>query len=987
MSNRLTISSTINMSYMEDGEDVLQAVTDNQHDSFALDSKGNALAAQQRSTNVRLWLGSEQQTISSVVATLSYVGGGNVPSGVTVGYNITTDSGAATGNVALVYVNLYKNTMLTDDLKCTIIVTCAEGSRTVIFSLSRVMSGADGKTPVRWQLLLSQTQLAFQRTRGGFTPAQQVVGIQVQRDDGNGIVNMGLEEAFRQYNMAVCAATGEPPSSYSSSQQIDRDITVSETDVGLGVAAIGLSLFDIASSTTSLHDKQSLTIVKDGADGNEGAPGKSFRRIYKSTNSSTAPSTPTGSSPSGWSTTPTTVSSSARYRYMSEGSSSDGGTTWGNWSSPVLDMYLPEDGTSISIKGRSIGATTQECENAPLDAMCHYILSPQVDESIVVYGDVVLCNGSQTYDKVQYVDNPGVFRSVPDSSTGDCYIDLDGHLWQRNSASTGVRWVDVGQIKGEKGEDAVMYQIRIVTSSVSVNPNGIIDGDLSWNVVKYVGATSSLVSYNTGLHQYRYIGNGWEGDWANAGDDSANTLDFDDAGVGEKWSAYPSASQNKATHVELRFSIGGNVMATLTVPINIVGQMSRNLFYGGEWNLTGTFTVTDYKAPYFRKVDGSTVTYWAWVGESGTYQKSSNVPSADSVNWRQMTDEFDFLITKAVFTDFAMLGSAVFNGDFMFSQHGDMMGYGMTKTRITDGSMYANVDPTNMFGTTFVDYYSGKARQGTAISGTNWRTYSGYYLQGLVKGTTFTLESGKWYSIKVYGGGVNFMVNNLSTTTGALVNGSTGDGFATKCVNFFCATGGSYSVFLSAAVSGVNGTMYECQIAECVFVPTLTMNLRTGESRMSRLLLYGRLMKERTTITADHYEEYTSEVTLTRNGVSTTVRYLDPFKCSDFIVIRSLPSGVNLALPSLVESNPVFNETVRQMIGTDLVVYNETGAKIKFGTWQSFYQQLMSTWIFAGCCVHFRLVMEQVTENDTTYENYKWEWVSGDGGTKSLWLL
>ena len=38
----------------KDGEDVLQAVTDNQHDSFALDSTGKALAAQQRSTNVRL---------------------------------------------------------------------------------------------------------------------------------------------------------------------------------------------------------------------------------------------------------------------------------------------------------------------------------------------------------------------------------------------------------------------------------------------------------------------------------------------------------------------------------------------------------------------------------------------------------------------------------------------------------------------------------------------------------------------------------------------------------------------------------------------------------------------------------------------------------------------------------------------------------------------------------------------------------------------
>ena len=681
----------------KDGEDVLQAATDNQHDSFALDSMGKALAAQQRSTNVRLWLGSEQQTISSVVATLSYVGGGSVPSRVTVGYNITTDSGAATGNVAIVNVNVYKDTVLTDDIQVTIIVTCAEGTRTVIFSLSRVMSGADGKTPVRWQLLLSQTQLAFQRAHGGFIPAEQVVGVQVQRDDGNGIVNMGLEEAFRQYNMAVCAATGEPPSTYDYSQRISGDITVSSTDVGEGVSAIGLSLFDIASSTAVLHDKQSLTIVKDGADGNEGAPGKSLRRIYKSTASSTTPDTPTGSSPSGWSTTPTTVSSTARYRYMSEGSSSDGGTTWGNWSRPVLDMYLPEDGTSISIKGRSIGVTTQECEDAPLDAMCRYILSPQVDQSIVVYGDVVLCNGSQTYDKVQYIDSTGVFRSVTDSSPGDCYIDLDGHLWQRNSASTGVRWVDVGQIKGEKGDkgddgdNAVLHQLMVSPSEVVYNTNAVGDyiGPATVNVQATVMRTEGdgtpeqangvyyicsrmLQEVDSDTRQYT----AW-----NVGTKAATTMRT----VLKSYATrQPTASTPRTVAVEFCLSTGqygdGTIVARREVPVLLGGSRGEQGSKGQSYYTMGQWEAKDYAVTergipmvYHGKTWNPRLgiygDYWYLKADAAT---ASDVPSDSSNVWGR-ADDFGVVISGAIFALFAKFGGFVVCGDFFLSQYGQLM--------------------------------------------------------------------------------------------------------------------------------------------------------------------------------------------------------------------------------------------------------------------------------------------------------------------------
>lgn len=688
----------------KDGEDVLQAVTDNQHDSFALDSKGKALAAQQRSTNVRLWLGSEQQTISSVVATLSYVGGGSVPSGVTVGYNITTDSGAAAGNVAIVNVNVKKNTVLTDDIQCTIIVTCADGSRTVVFSLSRVMSGADGKTPVRWQLLLSQTQLAFQRTRGGFTPAQQVVGVQVQRDDGNDIVNMGLEQAYYDYHMAVCAATGEPPSSYSSSQRIDRDITVSNTDVGDGVSAIGLSLFDIASSTAFLHDKQSLTIVKDGADGNEGAPGKSFRRIYKSTNSSTAPSTPTGSSPSGWSATPTTVSSSARYRYMSEGSSSDGGSTWGNWSSPVLDIYLPEDGTSISIKGRAIAVfKSQDDSDYDMDGcpasdlvVDGYATQEQIDQ--IQDGDVFLYNYQHDLaDHAVYSASDELFHDDGYAAEGDCYIDMTGVLWEKVRSSS-IYWRDLGQIKGDKGDkgddgdNAVLHQLMVSPSEVVYNTNAVGDyiGPATTNVQATVMRTEGdgTPEQTNGVY---YICSRMLQEV-----DSEGTRQYTAWNVGTKATTtmrtvlksyatrQPTASTPRTVAVEFCLSTeqygDGTIVARREVPVILggsrgaQGSKGQSYYTMGQWEAKD-YTVTDrgipmvYHGNVWNPRLGIYGDYWYLKADAAT---ASDEPSNSSNVWGR-ADDFGVVISGAIFALFAKLGGFVVCGDFFLSQYGQLM--------------------------------------------------------------------------------------------------------------------------------------------------------------------------------------------------------------------------------------------------------------------------------------------------------------------------
>jgi hypothetical protein len=66
-----------------------------------------------------------------------------------------------------------------------------------------------------------------------------------------------------------------------------------------------------------------------------------------------------------------------------------------------------------------------------------------------------------------------------------------------------------------------------------------------------------------------------------------------------------------------------------------------------------------------------------FVGSNGTYHYPSDLSGytgSNVVDWAIMTSDFKYLITQAVFAAFAHLGSAIFNGDFMFSQYGTKNG-------------------------------------------------------------------------------------------------------------------------------------------------------------------------------------------------------------------------------------------------------------------------------------------------------------------------
>ena len=117
----------------------------------------------------------------------------------------------------------------------------------------------------------------------------------------------------------------------------------------------------------------------------------------------------------------------------------------------------------------------------------------------------------------------------------------------------------------------------------------------------------------------------------------------------------------------------------------IQGKMGRTPYYWGKWSektSTDTFTVNDYMTPYVANGEtGGIPQCWIFVGANGSYTKSTAGEPSTNDKWQLMTSDFEYLITKAIFSDFAQLGSGIFNGDYVFSQDGTIDGWEANTTK------------------------------------------------------------------------------------------------------------------------------------------------------------------------------------------------------------------------------------------------------------------------------------------------------------------
>ncbi len=168
-----------------------------------------------------------------------------------------------------------------------------------------------------------------------------------------------------------------------------------------------------------------------------GKDGRSYERRYLSLSSSTVPSAYNpNTNISQWSSTITAIDETKRYRFVTERSSADGGSSWSQWSTPQIDAYLAENGTSFAVKGAAVGIIAY---GGSLPA------SPEVG--------VYLDQRPSTNDIIEY---NGSSWSGSNVVIGDAYI-MDGNLYVKSrDASTSasvLRWKDAGSIRGPQGPD------------------------------------------------------------------------------------------------------------------------------------------------------------------------------------------------------------------------------------------------------------------------------------------------------------------------------------------------------------------------------------------------------------------------------------------------------------------------------------------------------------------------------------------------------
>ncbi len=127
------------------------------------------------------------------------------------------------------------------------------------------------------------------------------------------------------------------------------------------------------------------------------------------------------------------------------------------------------------------------------------------------------------------------------------------------------------------------------------------------------------------------------------------------------------------------FSNGANATATYGVGTDVNNilytklvtmrfEVQRMLVPAGEWNSTTLYSRTDNTTPLVYYPVTGQAQYWYLITDSS----QGNVPGSGSSYWAPCT-EFDVILTKMLFAEFARLGSFIVYGDHFLSQYGTLV--------------------------------------------------------------------------------------------------------------------------------------------------------------------------------------------------------------------------------------------------------------------------------------------------------------------------
>ena len=273
--------------------------------------------------------------------------------------------------------------------------------------------------------------------------------------------------------------------------------------------------------------------------------------------------------------------------------------------------------------------------------------------------------------------------------------------WQSYEDATAANGYKMS-LHARYSKDGVTYEIIPSVAHIRADENGnILTGVITVSAYKTIGGNRTScgvgVAAVAGLNdetlpyfwvQYRING----GSWTNCSNISVGSGIYAQLAYGVPASAVSTITSGIA--FRLCFGTGtssysvvhemGALQVVKDGQTGARGKTGRYYYYDGYFSDSKEYTATDHQAPYIafdwtdtvtvNGVDTSVVktSYYMLVADTNKPGSTYIAPrtTAASGVWELMETSFKFLIAQAFFTEFGKLGSAVFSGDWMISQHG-----------------------------------------------------------------------------------------------------------------------------------------------------------------------------------------------------------------------------------------------------------------------------------------------------------------------------
>lgn len=435
------------------GESVFVIDLDDEHSSVALNAEGNSISEYNKILNLSAFYGTTN-VLSACTVVESHSDSDIV---------VTTTNVKNTGQIS---IHIEEDTTLAAQNDITFTVTHPTyGTKSIVFTLTCIRAGANGVTPVIHELAPSVNQIVFSKAADGLslTPNSVTVHVNVKKIEGNSESIIATPAGY-----SVRYSFMQTPS--SSNNAIGSNGLEVSKDTTYGMLYLGLF------NGTTLVDKETIPILKDGINGTNGSPGSP------------------GSAGNG-------VSSITRYFGLSVKSTgivaNDASATWS-----ANTLLTPTEDLPYLWSYETITYTQTSATNTQPEVVAIY--NPGANLNLLrgaTFGDMKLWDRRSEY---QFVDFPS--GSTNQSDTIQYYLSTSissptGGSWQDTQPSgTGYMWKRIKRTYTLDGDDVTVYMDY--DTGLGINGQGkVVSGLQNQSAYRDFVTNNSLIVYKDVLRQ------------------------------------------------------------------------------------------------------------------------------------------------------------------------------------------------------------------------------------------------------------------------------------------------------------------------------------------------------------------------------------------------------------------------------------------------------------------------------------------------------